>query len=60
MKNNKWKKYTSTTWNSYHSEKNPDRKWYQFWKPKYVWVENKRPSTKYKLENGKVTVRYNI
>lgn len=52
-------KYTST-WKAHHAEKNPDRKWYQFWKPKYIWVESKQPLSEYKIENGKVTVRFKV
>ena len=27
-----------TTWLQHERVKNPKRKWYQFWKPKYIWV----------------------
>jgi len=28
------------TWQPYHQEKNPNKKWYQFWKKRYVWIHN--------------------
>ena len=31
----------STEWIPYKRIKNPDRKWYQFWKPRYIWIPDR-------------------
>ncbi len=38
----KFNAIATTTWLPHDKVKNPNRKWYEVWKPKYVWKEIKK------------------
>jgi hypothetical protein len=38
-------------WMPHHLEKNPNRKWWQVWKSKYIWVDNKETYDPVRIDN---------